>query len=108
MKKTFIIAYICFFTSITSFSQVRSLSDQAVLSVLTIGAGTSLNDAFGHSAFRVKDQRLGIDDVYHYGIYDSNTPNSYLNFARGKLHHLLGRDTYSDFYTSDVYQNRTT
>lgn len=107
MIKTFFIACICFLTCLTSFSQVRSLSDQAEISVLSIGPGTSLNDAFGHSAFRVKDQRLGIDDVYNYGIYDFNTPNFYLKFARGKLHYLIGRNTYGDFYNSYVYQNRT-
>ena len=86
MIKTFFIACICFLTCLTSFSQVRSLSDQAEISVLSIGPGTSLNDAFGHSAFRVKDKGLGIDDVYNYGIYDFNTPNFYLKFAQGKLH----------------------
>src|SRR5690606_36772612 len=97
MKKTFIIACSCFLTCLTSFSQVRSLSDQAEISVLSIGPGTSLNDAFGHSAFRVKDQHLGIDDVYNYDIYDFNTPNFYLKFARGKLHYLIGRNSYGDF-----------
>lgn len=107
MIKTFFIACICFLTCLTSFSQVRSLSDQAEISVLSIGPGTSLNDAFGHSAFRVKDKGLGIDEVYNYGIYDFNTPNFYLKFAQGKLHYLIGRNAYSDFYNSYVYQNRT-
>jgi hypothetical protein len=107
MKKTLLIACICLFASISIFSQSKQLSDQAEISVLTIGPGTSLNDAFGHSAFRIKDKRFGIDDVYNYGIYDFNTPNFYTKFAQGKLNYLIGRNPYEDFYNSYVYQNRT-
>ena len=42
------------------FSQYNQLTPDAEISVLTIGPGTSLNDAFGHSAYRVKDDSLDI------------------------------------------------
>ena len=54
MKK--ILLFACILLSIgNSFAQRTILSEQSEISVLTIGAGNSLNDAFGHSAFRVKD-----------------------------------------------------
>jgi len=106
--RTFFFIFIisCFFVS-NSFAQSLNLSEEAEISVLTIGPGNSLNDAFGHSAFRVKDKRKQIDLVYNYGIYDFNTPNFYTKFAQGKLNYLIGRNYYEDFYNSYVYQNRT-
>jgi len=107
MGKTLLILSTCLFVVLSSFSQTRRLSSDAEISVLTIGPGSSLNDAFGHSGFRIKDTRLGIDEVYNYGIYDFNTPNFYLKFAQGKLNYLIGKDTFQDFYRSYVYQNRS-
>src|SRR5690554_3065834 len=107
MRNTVLVLSTCLFVILASFSQSRRLSSDAEISVLTIGQGSSLNDAFGHSGFRIKDPRLGIDEVYNYGIYDFNTPNFYLKFAQGKLNYLIGKNTYEDFYTSYVYQNRT-
>ena len=88
-------------------AQQKQLYPKAQISVLSIGPGTSLNDAFGHSAFRIKDQRAHIDLVFNYGIYDFSTPNFYLKFAQGKLNYLCGVNYYQDFYESYVAQNRT-
>ncbi|GGG52892.1 lipoprotein N-acyltransferase Lnb domain-containing protein [Bizionia arctica] len=107
MTKHYFILIIGLLFSILTFSQTKRLSEDAEISVLTIGQGTSLNDAFGHSAYRIKDKRFGVDIVYNYGIYDFNTPNFYLKFAQGKLNYLIGKNYYEDFYNSYVYQNRT-
>ncbi|WP_242206336.1 lipoprotein N-acyltransferase Lnb domain-containing protein [Aestuariivivens insulae] len=87
--------------------QQKKLSPEAEISVLTIGPGATLNDAFGHSAFRIKDYIKGLDLVFNYGVYDFNTPNFYLKFAQGKLNYLIGLDYYEDFYESYIAQNRT-
>lgn len=87
-------------------AQQQYLSPKAEISVLTIGPGSSLNDAFGHSAFRVNDT-TGLDVVFNYGVYDFEAPNFYLKFARGKLDYLIGANYYRDFYASYVRQNRT-
>ena len=107
MRNFYFLFFCSFFLTTLTFSQSRHLSPDAQISVLTIGPGASLNDAFGHSGFRIKDKRLGIDEVYNYGIYDFNTPNFYLKFAQGKLNYLIGINTYSDFYSNYVYQNRS-
>ena len=54
MKKTLLFLLLLLAVEITS-AQQNILSEQAEISVLTIGPGNSLNDAFGHSGFRIKD-----------------------------------------------------
>ncbi|WP_411895301.1 DUF4105 domain-containing protein [Winogradskyella sp. A2] len=88
-------------------AQQIKLSPNAEISILTVGPGRSLNDAFGHNAFRIKDKSRGIDVTYGYGEYDFGAPNFYLKFARGKLNYLISRHNYSDFYNHYVYYNRT-
>ncbi|RKE97967.1 lipoprotein N-acyltransferase Lnb domain-containing protein [Ichthyenterobacterium magnum] len=104
MKIRFLLI-ICLF----SFQLINSqkLSQNAEISVLTVGPGNSLNDAFGHNAFRIKDVANGFDLVYGYGEYDFDAPNFYLKFAQGKLNYLLSKTNFNRFYRGYVYQNRT-
>jgi len=85
----------------------QTLSPNAEISVLTIGPGTSLNDAFGHNGFRIKDNAQGIDVVFDYGRFPFNEPGFYLNFARGKLNYSIGADTFADIKRFYTRQNRT-
>lgn len=91
----------------SSFLTAQELSDNAEISVLTIGPGASLNDAFGHSAFRIKDDTNGFDLVFNYGVYDFDAPNFILKFAQGKLNYLIGLNSFNDFYTAYTDANRT-
>lgn len=86
-------------------AQNPNLSEDAEISVLTMGPGKLLNDSFGHSAFRVRTGT--IDLVYNYGMFDFNAPNFYLNFAKGKLDYYLGYTTYERFKALYIYQNRS-
>ncbi|WMI65802.1 DUF4105 domain-containing protein [Aestuariibaculum sp. YM273] len=105
--KHFLFSFLLFVVTQLSFSQPNVLSERAEISVLTIGPGSSLNDSFGHSGFRVKDPIKGIDLVFNYGIYDFNTPNFYLKFAQGRLNYLCGMNYYEDFYNAYISQNRS-
>jgi len=87
-------------------AQYIPLSETSEVSILTIGPGTELNDAFGHSAYRIKDESNGIDIVYNYGVYDFETPNFYTKFARGKLLYEIGVNNYSPFFEYYKRQNR--
>lgn len=88
------------------YAQVK-LSDQAEISVLTLGPWQGqVYTAFGHSAFRVYDPVNGIDDAYNYGVFDYNRPNFYLNFARGHNIYRLGVMDYKSFEYSYIYYNR--
>jgi hypothetical protein len=105
MKKTVLFLFLLLASKLT-YAQQNILSEQAEMSVLTIGPGTSLNDSFGHSAFRIKDPVKGIDVVFNYGVYDFNTPHFYTKFAQGKLNYLMGLNYYEDFFEAYTSQNR--
>ena len=78
-----------------------------VISVLTIGPGSSLSDSFGHSAIRVQDKSKNYDLVFNYGVYDFNDPNFYSNFIKGYLNYSLGVSYYKDFKSSYISNNRS-
>lgn len=101
------LSLLAFFFVSFSFAFQFQLSDDAEVSVLTFGPGKSLNDAFGHNAFRIKDGTKGIDVVYGYGQYDFDAPNFYLKFARGKLNYLISRHFFSDIFNYYSRENRT-
>lgn len=89
-----------FFTTtfFSSFSQTRSLSGDAEISILTMGPGNYLYDKFGHSAIRVLDKEKNIDAVFNYGTYDFNTPNFYTKFAQGRLMYSLSVSDFDSFF----------
>lgn len=106
MKLKWLIIVSFIISNFVTAQQVQ-LSNSAEITILTIGPGTSLNDAFGHSAFRVIDASHNIDAVYGYGQYDFNAPNFYLNFAKGRLKYLMSKNKYVDFYNFYKYHNRS-
>ena len=95
-----------FLLNFTAFAQYNSLSENAEISILTIGPGDNLYDRFGHSAFRIYDPENDIDWAYNYGVYDFNTPNFYTKFARGKLLYKLAVSHYEPFLNSYIKQDR--
>jgi len=107
MGLKFKLLFIVFGVQIMGLAQPLDLSSYAQVSVITVGPGRSLNDAFGHNAFRIKDPAIGLDVTYGYGEYDFEAPHFYLKFAQGKLNYLLGRIGFNRFYDFYVYQNRT-
>jgi len=76
------------------------------ISMLTIGPGNSLSDAFGHSGIRVIDRVNNYDIVFNYGVYDYNAPNFYGNFVKGRPIYSLGRNRFENFYRSYVNSSR--
>jgi Domain of unknown function (DUF4105) len=104
LKKLFYIVVLLspLFTS----AQPYTISDDAEISIITVGPGKNLYDKFGHSAFRVKDDENGIDWAYNYGTYDFNTPNFYTKFAQGKLLYSLSVGYFESFFKNYVAENR--
>lgn len=83
------------------------LSDTAQIYVMTMGPYQSeIYSAFGHSAFRVRDEAQGIDWVYNYGVFDFDQENFYWNFARGKMLYQLGMSKYERFKQYYISENR--
>ena len=65
------------------------LSAGAQVSLITYSPGEELYQAFGHSAIRIRDDLLGIDRLYNFGVFDFDTPDFYLKFAHGELRYQL-------------------
>lgn len=93
-------------TCLSLSAQYAKLSDQAEVSLITVGPGPTLVDCFGHSAFRVKDPALDLDKAYNYGIYDSDGESFYLKFASGTADYIVAAYDFSLFVDSYVRQNR--
>ncbi|TLP76745.1 DUF4105 domain-containing protein [Maribacter sp. ACAM166] len=97
MFKKIIFSLLLFLAAILGHSQGAELSPLSKISVLTVGTGEDLAAKFGHSAIRLQDPTLGIDEVYGYGTYDFEDPNFYLNFVRGKLAYTISRMPFKYF-----------
>ena len=93
-----------FFTAVQVNAQGVQLSENAEISILTIGPGDNLNDTFGHNAFRITDTTF--DYIFDYGRFDFEAPNFYTEFAQGKLNYWMGVSYYDDFLNQYVFQNR--
>ncbi len=78
----------------------QKLSPYAEISVLTCDPGNELYSTFGHSAIRIKDPVLRIDNVYNYGTFNFNTPGFYLKFIKGQLDYMLSVAPYRYFILS--------
>ncbi|WP_452220398.1 lipoprotein N-acyltransferase Lnb domain-containing protein [Lacinutrix salivirga] len=104
MKST-LLALTLLFLTFSLFSQNPNLTEDSEISILTFGAGTNLNDAFGHNGIRVKTPY--VDIVYDYGRFDFNAPNFYTNFAKGKLLYWQGVSNYRDVIPFYKSQNRS-
>ena len=76
------------------------------ISILTVGEGESLVDAFGHTAIRVKDLKLENDIVFNFGVYDFNSSNFYSNFVRGRPEYKLAAQNYNNFIHNYIKQKR--
>ncbi len=97
------------FAAITLFAyprHVRQLSGSAQISLITCNPGDELYSIFGHSAIRVFDDSLHINEVYNYGTFDFNTPNFYLKFANGKLDYMLSAYNFKYFLPAYFREKR--
>jgi len=106
MRKLLLLILI-FILAFETQAQQQKLSNEAEISVLTIGPGALLNDTFGHNGFRIRDNILGIDYIFNYGVYDFDTPNFYTKFAQGKLNYKIGRNKSENFIDFYISQDRT-
>ena len=103
--KTYLLTLTCALFLFQANAQFQ-LSKKSEVSILTIGPGFVLNDAFGHSAIRIKDSLQNIDLVFDYGRYDFQAEGFYLNFAKGKLEYEIGWTYYEDFISNYKLQQR--
>ena len=109
MNKTYInilFAFALIFFSINIYANELEDKNRYKMSILSIGEGPSLVDAFGHTAIRVKDEELKNDVVFNFGVYDFNSPNFYSNFVKGRPEYKLGVQNYYNLTQNYVRQKR--
>ena len=109
MNKTYInilFALALIFFSINIYANELENKNRYKISILSIGEGPSLVDAFGHTAIRVKDEELKNDVVFNFGVYDFNSPNFYSNFVKGRPEYKLGIQNYYNLTQNYVRQKR--
>lgn len=84
------------------------LSNEARISLITVLPGEELYSLFGHSAFRVYDPVLGLDELFNYGTFDFRDPLSFaFRFAYGKLDYMLSSESYPrSLYAYATYEHR--
>ncbi len=85
---------------ISEINTGQKLSPYAEISILTCAPGNELYSTFGHSAIRIKDPVLRLDEVYNYGTFNFETPGFYTKFIRGKLDYMLSVSPYRYFITA--------
>lgn len=87
-------------------AEQRLLSPQARISIISCGTGSQVYTLFGHTALRVKDPALGIDEVYNYGTFTFDTPLFYVKFAEGRLVYFLSVADFEVFRYSYTVDSR--
>jgi hypothetical protein len=100
-----IILIFCIFLSITNINaQQISISDSAVISLITCSPGEEVYSKFGHTAIRINDPSKKLDLVFNYGIFSFETANFYLKFIKGETDYQLG--AYETAYFLPEYKQR--
>ncbi len=101
-----IIFFICLLFSFQVTAQFGRLSDQAEVSIITVGPGANLYDCFGHSAFRIKDPAKGLDRAYNYGQFAFSEGGFVTKFTMGVAQYRLGAYPFENFYNNYIQENR--
>jgi hypothetical protein len=87
---------------------IPELSDQARISLITMGEGKEIYIAFGHNALRVRDPKNKLDLLFNYGSFDFEDPLFIPKFVYGDLKYYLSFHRFGPYLEYDIeYQNRT-
>lgn len=98
--------FILLFFSLNTKADSKKENEEFKISILSIGEGQSLADAFGHTGIRIIDKKTNSDVVFNFGIYDYNAPNFYSNFVKGRPVYKLGVQNYISFINNYIKQDR--
>jgi hypothetical protein len=98
--------FVLLFFSLNTKADSKKENEEIKISILSIGEGQSLADAFGHTGIRIIDKKTNNDVVFNFGIYDYNAPNFYSNFVKGRPVYKLGVQNYISFINNYIKQDR--
>ena len=103
MKRILLIFFVIFSVLSLKAQQV-TISDSAVISLITCSPGQEVYSKFGHTAIRINDASKGFDCVFNYGIFSFETSNFYYKFIKGETDYQLG--IYETSYFLPEYKQR--
>ena len=107
MIKVYLILFCLSIQSLFCVNKIQEINtsfEEKKISIISIGEGSSLADAFGHTGIRVVSN--GSDIVFNFGVYDFSAPNFYSNFVKGRPVYKLAVQKYENFKDGYIYQNR--
>ncbi len=84
----------------------RTLSPNAIVSLMTVAPGAEVYSTYGHSALRVYDPSQNVDRIYNYGTFDFEQPGFLVKFCRGKLLYILDIERFKSFERGNLLENR--
>jgi hypothetical protein len=73
------------------------LSDNLMVSILTLEPGIESYTIFGHTAIRIKDTISQTDRIYNFGTFDFDTPHFYWKFLKGDLNYYLSATSFTTY-----------
>ncbi len=82
-------------------------SSPVKITLLTEGPGYELASVYGHTGLRIREVNTGRDYVFHYGLYDFDTPGFYRHFLNGILLYKMGGQTFDSFYRMSMEEGRS-
>lgn len=104
MKMKSLASFLFFF--LVNFHAFTQSPSDTTFYLITCGPGTETYSIYGHSALRMTIPDRGIDLSYNWGVFDFDTPNFGLRFARGNLEYMLDADNYASFLRIYEYEKR--
>ncbi|MGL5317107.1 MAG: DUF4105 domain-containing protein [Bacteroidales bacterium] len=103
--KQILLSVIVFFLFFASGFAAPRLTSQAQVSILTQEGGKEIYALWGHTAIRIKDDSLGIDNIFNYGLFDFSSPNFVWRFVKGETDYILGINKMPDMYVEAIARN---
>lgn len=97
-----------FFIAILIFNNSNLVySENSKVAILTYEPGDELYTIFGHTALRIQDSALNIDNIYNFGTFDFSSPFFYVKFFGGRLDYFLTIIDYQTFLYYTSIEQRT-
>lgn len=90
-------------------SSATTPADSIRISLVTCSPGPLIYEVYGHTAIRVQNFTRDYDIVYHYGVFDFESPHFLWRWLKGQTDYMIGVqywDIFTEEYASrgaDVY-----
>ena len=97
MHRSIIILFLVLSSLIYAVPAEAQLSDEAEISLLTCRRGDEVYNMYGHTAIRILDPAVRMNQVYNYGVFSFGEPGFLMKFLRGKLLYRIEKSSYQRF-----------